>query len=317
MTSYRRLFEQTGSHRSNSLRQLTIMFCGLALIFSTRARAQFKFSETTPATLELSEAGKPVFVYNFGGVLASGFPETMRRSGYIHPVYAPDGTLLTDDFNKNHPHHRGIFWAWEEITYKGKKDDLWTVKGYRSRFVRWIKRKADAKRATLAIENGWYDGNEKFVKETVEVVTHPVEGNRRTMEFTLHFEAIKEPVKLEGVHTANKGYGGFAMRFQTPDEGGVKTIIRTDKGLSPRDGVMARHPWAQISGVYKGKSVGARIEDDPSNPGYPMNGWLMRHELCILNCSYPGNGELMLEPGKPLVLKYKVTLFAGEDLPAL
>ena len=40
----------------------------------------------------------------------------------------------------------------------------------------------------------------------------------------------------------------------------------------------------------------------------------MRHELCFLNVSYPGLTPLTLETGKPLVLKYKVTLFDGSDL---
>jgi len=30
-----------------------------------------------------------------------------------------------------------------------------------------------------------------------------------------------------------------------------------------------------------------------------------------LNVSYPGVEPITLEPGKPLVLKYRVTLFAG------
>ena len=39
----------------------------------------------------------------------------------------------------------------------------------------------------------------------------------------------------------------------------------------------------------------------------PAAGWLMRHELCCLNVSYPGLPTVTLEPGKPLVLKYHVT----------
>ena len=80
----------------------------------------FAFREVGPTGLELSEGGKPVFVYNFGMMLAPGFPESMRRSCYLHPVYAPDGTVLTDEFNKDHPHHRGISWMWPEVTVGGK-----------------------------------------------------------------------------------------------------------------------------------------------------------------------------------------------------
>ncbi len=50
-----------------------------------------------------------------------------------------------------------------------------------------------------------------------------------------------------------------------------------------------------------------------ANPGYPNNGWLLRHGFGFLNVSYPGLTPCTLEPGKPLVLKYRVTLGGGED----
>ena len=277
------------------------------------ADAKFAFKEISPTAMELTDNGKPVFVYNFGPTLAKGFPEEMRRAAYLHPVYAPDGTVLSDDFNPNHAHHRGVFWAWPEITVNGKKDDIWTVKGFKEKFVKFDGQQTSGDRARMAVENGWYDGDTRFVREHVEIVAHPAEGNRRALDFTLRFEAVSDPVTIVGTPDQKKGFGGFAFRFATPDGGGSKTIITTDEGVSPKDGVMSRHPWAQISGVYKGKPAGARIEDDPSNPGYPKNGWLMRHELCCLNVSYPGLEPVVLMPGKPLVLKYRVILFAGES----
>ena len=131
------------------------------------------------------------------------------------------------------------------------------------------------------------------------------------MDFTLRFEAIDRPVQIAGTPDGKKGFGGFCMRFATPDGGGAKTVIRTEQGISAKDGVMARHAWAEISGSYKGKPAGARVEDDAANPGYPNNGWLMRHGFGFLNVSYPGLPSITLEPGKPLVLKYHVALFAG------
>ena len=40
------------------------------------AQSPFAFREISPTALELSDGGKPVFVYNFGPVLAPGFPES-------------------------------------------------------------------------------------------------------------------------------------------------------------------------------------------------------------------------------------------------
>jgi hypothetical protein len=284
---------------------------------SVGAESAFAFKEVNHSTgLELSENGKPVFVYNFGMVLASNAPEHMRRSSYLHPVYAPDGTVLTDDFNPDHYHHRGIFWAWPAITVDGKTDDIWTVKGFRQGFVRWKARDASGSLARLAVENGWYDGDRKFLKEDVEILTHPASKERRVLDFTLRFEAMDRPVVVVGTPDQKKGYGGFSFRTAPRDGSGAKTVIRTDKGISAQDGVLSRHPWAEIAGGFNGTEGGVRIEDDPTNPGYPNNGWLMRHGFALLNVSYPGLDPITLEPGKPLVLKYRVILFLGKTAPA-
>jgi len=276
------------------------------------AQASFAFREINSTGLELSEGGKPVFVYNFGMILGKDFPESMRRSSYLHPVYAPDGVVLTDDFNPNHPHHRGIFWAWTDITVDGKKGDIWTVKGpFQDRFVAWKARDVDDATARLAVENGWYDGDRKFLKEDVEIVAHRVVGSVRVLDFTLRLEATGQPVEIVGTSEGKKGFSGFCFKFASPDGG--KPTITTDQGVARKDGVLARHSWAQLAGTFHGHPAGARVEDDSANPGYPRNGWLMRHQLCCLNVSYPGLQPVTLSPGKPLVLKYKVTLFAGKE----
>ena len=144
----------------------------------------------------------------------------MRRSCYLHPVYGPDGTVMTDDFNKDHPHHRGIFWAWEVVTVDGKTDDVWTVKGFRQKFVRWTSRETGDAVARLGVENGWYDGDRQFVREGVEILAHPASKERRVLDFTLRFEALERPVVIVGTPDDKKGYGGFAFRT-APRKGGA------------------------------------------------------------------------------------------------
>ncbi len=285
----------------------------LVLVPMAGAPSPFAFRDIGTTGLELSDSGKPVFVYNYGMMLAPGFPETMRRSSYLHPVYAPDGTVLTDDFNADHPHHRGISWMWPEVAVDGKKGDLWMVKGFQQRFIRWGARQANDHTARLVVENGWFDGDREFVKEDVEIVAHAASASQRVLAFTLRFEATDRPVQIAGTSEGGKGFGGFCMRFAPRDGGAARTIIRTDQGIAAKDGIMARHAWAEISGTFHGKPAGARVEDDASNPGYPHNGWLLRHGFGFLNVSYPGRQPLRIKPGKPLVLKYRVVLFSGES----
>ncbi len=289
----------------------------ISTLIAAEAKTEFAFREINPTGMQLSDGGKPVFVYNFGMVLAPGFPESMRRSCYLHPVYAPNGALLSDDFNADHPHHRGISWMWPEVTVDGRQGDLWMVKRFQQRFVGWKARETQGGTAKLAVENGWFEGDHKFVKEDVEMVVHGVEqaagGNeQRVIDFSLSFEAVDKPVRILGTSEGKKGFGGFCFRFAPRDGGTAKTIIRSEKGLSPKDAVLGKHHWAEVAGVFQGKPAWGRIDDREGNPGYPNNGWLLRHGFGFLNVSCPGLVPHTLEPGKPLLLKYRVTLGAGE-----
>jgi hypothetical protein len=295
------------------MKYLAALLLTAAIAPVAAAASPFAFRETTPATLELSENGKPVFVYNFGPILAKGFPESMARCCYLHPLYAPDGTLMTNDFDPDHPHHRGISWMWTDVTVDGKKGDMWTLKGdFHDRFVAWKARDAQAGTARLAVENGWFDGDRKFVKEDVEVLTHAAVDGKRVLDFTLRFEPVDRPVQIVGTSEGKKGFGGFCFRFAPRDGGTAKTTICTNEGVMEKDGVLSRHPWAEISGMFQGKAEKGRLDVDPSNPGYPQNGWLLRHGFGFLNVSYPGLEPITLQPGKPLVLKYQVTLYSGK-----
>ncbi len=253
------------------------------------------------ARVEVKDRGNPVFVYNYGMQLPLGVPEKFRRSSYLHPVYAPDGTLLSDDFPKDHYHHRGIFWAWRVVKWAGETHDLWTIEGVRHRVVRW---KPDARRGRLSVENGWFAAERKIVKETVEIVTHPVVSGRRDLDFTLVFEAVAGPVEISG--SPDRGYSGFGFRF-APRE---NTVIETEAGREKEDTNLVPHPWSQLTATFKGRRAGVRITIDPSNPGFP-NGWCLRH-YGYLGVDFPGLEYYTLQPGKPLKLTYQVTLFAAK-----
>ena len=286
-----------------------LLFADLA--WCAAAPGPFSFREADGVSLILSENAAPVFAYNYGAILSRGAPETMRRSTYLHPVYAPDGNPITDDFNPNHVHHRGISWMWPVVVVDGKTYDLWTVGEIRQRFVRWMKRETTPQAAVLGVENGWYIGERKVVNETVEIRTYLASGNARRLDFTLQFEAAEAAIEIAGTPDQKKGFGGFCFRLAPVDGGAKATVIRTDKGALTKDGVLEVANWAEVEGSFGGKRERVRIDEDPANPGRP-NGWLLRHGFPFMNVSYPGLAHLKLEKGKPLVLKYRVTLVSGK-----
>jgi hypothetical protein len=149
------------------------------------------------------------------------------------------------------------------------------------------------------------------MNEKVEIRAFAASKNERRMEFTLWFEPSEASVEIAGTPDQNKGFGGFCFRMAPVDGGTKATLIRTDKGVLAKDGVLEVAKWAEVEGNFEGKLERMRIDDDPSNPGYP-NGWLLRHNFPFMNPSYPGLPHLKLEHGKPLVLKYAVTLKSGK-----
>src|SRR5690606_6057038 len=57
-----------------------------------------------------------------------------ERRHYIHPLWAPDGAALTEDFPAHHLHHRGVFWAWHQVLIGDKRiGDPWEIKAFEQR----------------------------------------------------------------------------------------------------------------------------------------------------------------------------------------
>jgi hypothetical protein len=266
-------------------------------------REGFTLRDISASSLEISEQGRPALVYNHGMMLAEGVKEQYRRACYAHPVYAPDGTVVTDDFPKDHPHHRGLCWSWPIVKFDGRTHDVWAVSGMHQRFVKWKRRAAEARRAVLHVENGWFVGAKQAVREDVELVVHAARAGRRAIDLNLEFEAVGEPVEIAGREV--KGYGGFGVRFAPRTE----TVIRTERGVEEKDTDLVRHPWAELEGVFQGRRAGMRIEDDARNPGSPA-AWCLRHYGYIApNC--PGLASIVLRPGAPLQLRYRITVFSA------
>src|SRR5687767_7565410 len=90
-------------------------FLSLFVALATDVRAAFQLSTNGEGSVQVSEGNRPVLVYNHGVISREGVPADRARSSYVHPIYGLDGEVLTDDFPKDHYHHRGLFWAWPHV----------------------------------------------------------------------------------------------------------------------------------------------------------------------------------------------------------
>lgn len=267
--------------------------------------AAFRFSDVSDKSVGLWEGDRPVLVYNRGVMSKSGVPANRNRSTYVHPLYGLDGEALTDDFPKDHYHHRGLFWAWPHVRVGTQHYSLWDLAGIEQRFERWLAREAGHGSATLGVENGWYSGGRKVVQERVWFRAYPAPGDERILDFELYLIPLREPLTLEGAE--GKSYGGLTLRFAPRTE----TVITTPQGQGKDDLPIARLPWADLSARLSGRQdpSGAAIFIAPDHPDYPPE-WLTRHYgvLCV---GWPGVKSKTFQPGEIIRCRYRVWIHRG------
>ena len=238
------------------------------------------------------------------------------RSNYFHPLYDLDGNILTEDFPKDHVHHRGIFWAWHRVRINGadvqdqwvNRDSFWTVQEART--------ESDAGSAALALRVVWESpqftdarGRRRpFVEERSVTRVHRAEGAIRKIDFHQRLTALVDGVEIGGSDDA-KGYGGFSYRIVMPSD-----IRFTGKQgvVTPIENAVGSSPWMDVSGSYgkSGKS-GLTVLTHPSSSGFPQP-WILRARASMQNAVYPGRQPVAIPRDRPVILRYRLVLHRGE-----
>jgi hypothetical protein len=274
----------------------------------TQDSKRFRFSEVNDDSLLLWDGNQRVLVYNHGMMLPEGVPADRRRSTYVHPLYGLDGEVLSDDFPRDHYHHRGLFWAWPHVRVAGQHYDLWMIQGIKQRFERWLVRDEAATAATLAVESGWYVGDRKMVQERIWLRVYPVTDDTRCIDVDCYWIPVDEPLTLAGA--AGKSYGGLTLRYAPRTD----TVITTPLGNGSADLSMTPLAWADFSARFEGRDrfSGAALFVADDHPDYPPT-WLTRHygALCI---GWPGVEAQTFPAGQPIHCRYRV--WVHRDAPS-
>jgi hypothetical protein len=240
------------------------------------------------------------------------------RANYCHPVYGLDGQVLTEDFPQDHPHHRGIFWAWHQV-YVGDKPigDMWACEDFSwdIRMVEILPSPPDTPALKADVywkSSRWKDGREPFARETVTIRVHQVVSDTRLIDFDIEILALEEGLRLGGSNDA-KGYGGFSTRIILPAD------IQMSDGngpINPQETAVTAGDWMNFAGTF-GKGVSNfAILVHPANPGHPRQ-WILRKSGSAQNAVYPGRVPIAVSMTQPLVLKYRLVLHKNADLKHL
>lgn len=260
---------------------------------------------------DVAEGERPVLRYNFGNVpVPDGTPahfapgESYERGDYISPLYGPDGEVLTDDYPRDHPHHRGVWWSWPVTRWREEVFDIWAVVGVHARPVSMHRAEAGPVLALLEPESVWkWRDQDSIVREEVAIRAFRRTSYGRAVDVEVRLTALVEGVAIGG--RPNAGYGGFTLRAAPCQERQI--TLHTDPV-----GALPRRAWLDYSGLFEGGKglSGVTILEHVDNPDYPNP----QHQYPDCNCvmpAYPALREVPLPKGETLVLKHRLWIHPG------
>ncbi len=264
--------------------------------------------------VELSEGTLPILAYNHrtiepeAAVLATisdGNRIYARpRGDYIHPLYGLHGEVLTRDWSPDHPHHRGIYWAWPEVDFGTRRGDLHALQHVFARPAGEPRLDTGTDAVQVTADHLWLWENEiPIVREQVRIRAHRATAQGRVVDLEFGFLALTNDVTVARRDTRH--YGGLNVRLATPAR---QTILaHTDPA-----GSVPRRAWSDLSGVFREpQPSGLSVFQHRANPEYPGD-WIQYPDLAWCQPTFPSAGtRYPLSTRTPLTLRYRLWIHSG------
>ena len=278
---------------------------------------------------ELQFGDRRVMRYHYRALDESSKESRDLTYKVFHHLFSPKGDVLTtgglsNDPNVHSPHHRGIFFGFNRISYgNGQTADTWhcTNGAYQSH-GRFLASEAGPVLGRHRMAIGWHGKDKQaFAEEVRELTVYKVPGGQ-LVEFASRLSTRAGRVKLDG----DPQHAG--VQFRADNEVFAKTsdqtiFVRPDGVGKPgetrnwepstRKGPV-NLPWNAMSFLLKSKRYTVAYLDHPKNP----------KEARFSEREYGRFGsyfEYTLEKDKPLTVRYRFWLQDGlmkpEEVAAL
>jgi hypothetical protein len=263
--------------------------------------------------VELENRGRGVLRYNVSPRAQPDSPPTMVRGAYIHPAFSPSGALITGDFSKFHPHHRGFFLAYAKARWSGLELDFWNIQKGNAKVVCDHLGKVTAGPVTARFEafHRWEAKDRGTVlNERWDVEAYDVPGlGCWLFDLTSTQQAVGSPFELLPYR-----YGGMAYRGPDPFQPAGVLDVLTSEGLNRQDADQKPARWVDLTGPIESGSdryAGAMVADHPANPNHPTIARI--HPTTLPFFSYvPSHDRLVtIDTDRPTVFRYRILIHDG------
>lgn len=264
-------------------------------------------AEQGNARLILSDGDRPVLVYN-AAYVPSPDPETpwFGRSGFIHPVYTPNGKVVTEPFPEDHPHQHGLMFPWVKSSYDSKQTDFWNSAKKLGKIEHAETIAAGDGRIKVRLHHIATGKGEPVtvLHETWTVTRVPHESMNVFDLVSVQTCATDKPLTIAKYH-----YGGMAVRGPMPwlEDG----RMLTSDGKGREEGNHTRPNWVVQFGKVDNAVCGIAAMGHPDNFRAPQP--VRLHPEKPYFCFAPMVlGAFQITPDKPYVSRYRFVAFDGK-----
>jgi len=253
----------------------------------------------------------------------AGIDTNYKRSGFIHPLWSPNGQELTRIQPTDHYHHYGIWNPWTHTLFESDTVDFWNIKGKQGtvRFAKFnsvtngpVYSEFEALHEHVVFKK---DGSEKVALNELQTVRvyHPGDHeDYYIVDITSKMTCASQSPLLIVAYR----YGGFGWRAtEFWDKNNSEMLTSEGKTRDNTDGTKAR--WCIVQGALPGNdSGGAVMLSHPSNYNHPepLRIWDKKANGgrgdVFANFATTKDKDWLLEPGKTYVLKYRLVVFNGK-----
>ena len=242
-----------------------------------------------------------------------------RRGAYIHPVLTPSGVPVTDDYPSDHRHHHGIWFAWSQAVFEGRKTDTWNM-GERKGTVEFV-----------GLDSVWSGAGPAGFRSRHRQVDLTAGVPRQMLDEVWNVRVLNlgGPGDVNGhvfdvdVTDACAGdsavrlplyrYGGIGVRGNGAWNGTNRMHFLNSEGVTNRangDRAETIGRWAYLGGLVDGRWGGVAVLGHPANVHAPQPQRIHPTEP-FLSMAPQQAGEVSIAPGKPLRLRYRLVALDG------
>ncbi len=274
--------------------------------------------------LTVSFGNNKLLTYQFKTVYPpKGIDTNFKRSGFIHPLYAPHGQVLTRIQPPDHYHHYGIWNPWTHTVFEGDTVDFWNIRGRQGtvRFAKFTSQNSGSKHAEYIVLHEHvvfkkFGGEKVALNEWQTVrVYKPDEGNNYyVVDILSRMEcASNSPLLIVAYRYA--GLGWRATEYWDKDN----SEMLTSEGKTRDNTDNTKGRWIVVYGSLPGHDEGGIVMlSHPSNYNHPepLRIWDKKANGgrgdVFANFAPTKDKDWLLEPGKTYTLKYRLVVFNGK-----